>query len=155
MEAFDYQRRFKDCRDKTELQEASRYGLIAYASSFDCPGILTRNVCDAAITLAIMQGADPKDGQAVEEDGRISSVATELISESQMNFKEWLEAGKSKGENNSSSDTVLPLLGVHVGIPGEFSSKKRPRRDGKLDEVYRSVRRIRRQLFRYLYRPSN
>ena len=105
---------------KPSYGRCSRYGLIAYASSFDCPGILTRNVCDAAITLAIMQGADPKDGQTVEEDGRISSVATELISESQMNFKEWLEAGKSKGENNSSSDTVLPLLGVRVGIPGEF-----------------------------------
>ena len=105
---------------KPSYGRCSRYGLIAYASSFDCPGILTRNVCDAAITLAIMQGADPKDGQTVEEDGRISSVATELISESQMNFKEWLEAGKTKGENNSSSDKVLPLLGVRVGIPGEF-----------------------------------
>ena len=65
---------------KPSYGRCSRYGLIAYASSFDCPGILTRNVCDAAITLAIMQGADPKDGQTVEEDGRISSVATELIS---------------------------------------------------------------------------
>ena len=114
---------------KPSYGRCSRYGLIAYASSFDCPGILTRNVCDAAITLAIMQGADPKDGQTVEEDGRISSVATELISESQMNFKEWLESGKTKGGNNngsgsnsssSNSDRVLPLLGVRVGIPGEF-----------------------------------
>jgi Asp-tRNA(Asn)/Glu-tRNA(Gln) amidotransferase A subunit family amidase len=88
---------------KPSYGRCSRYGLIAYASSFDCPGILTRNVCDAAITLAIMQGADPKDGQTVEEDGRISSVATELISESQMNFKEWLESGKTKGGNNNGS----------------------------------------------------
>jgi len=113
---------------KPSYGRCSRYGLIAYASSFDCPGILTRNVCDAAITLAIMQGADPKDGQTVEEDGRISSVATELISESHMNFKEWLESGKTKGGNDgsgsdsssSNSDRVLPLLGVRVGIPGEF-----------------------------------
>jgi peptide chain release factor 1 len=109
---------------KPSYGRCSRYGLIAYASSFDCPGILTRNVCDAAITLAIMQGADPKDAHTVDEDGRISSVATELISESQMNFKEWLESGKTKGGGNggssSSSDKVLPLLGVRVGIPGEF-----------------------------------
>ena len=109
---------------KPSYGRCSRYGLIAYASSFDCPGILTRNVCDAAITLAIMQGADPKDAHTVEEDGRVSSVATELISESQMNFKEWLESGKTKGGGNggssSSSDKVLPLLGVRVGIPGEF-----------------------------------
>ena len=38
--------------------------------------------------IAIMPWRTPKGGQTVEEDGRISSVATELISESQMNFKE-------------------------------------------------------------------
>jgi aspartyl-tRNA(Asn)/glutamyl-tRNA(Gln) amidotransferase subunit A len=39
----------------------SRYGLIAYASSFDQIGPLTRNVEDAALLLEIMSGPDAKD----------------------------------------------------------------------------------------------
>ena len=39
----------------------SRYGLIAYASSFDEVGILARNAKDAAALLSVMQGYDGKD----------------------------------------------------------------------------------------------
>ena len=40
----------------------SRYGLIAYSSSLDQIGILSRNIKDCAILLTVMAGADPKDG---------------------------------------------------------------------------------------------
>ncbi len=39
----------------------SRYGLIAYASSFDQVGIFTRNIPDTALLLEIMAGADEYD----------------------------------------------------------------------------------------------
>lgn len=39
----------------------SRYGLIAYASSFDQIGIFGRNITDVALLLEVMSGFDPMD----------------------------------------------------------------------------------------------
>ncbi|MBW6432083.1 Asp-tRNA(Asn)/Glu-tRNA(Gln) amidotransferase GatCAB subunit A, partial [Patescibacteria group bacterium] len=39
----------------------SRYGLIAMASSLDCPGPITSNVLDNAAILNVIAGADEKD----------------------------------------------------------------------------------------------
>ena len=39
----------------------SRYGLIAYASSLDCPGIIARSAEDCAIVFDAIAGHDPRD----------------------------------------------------------------------------------------------
>ena len=49
---------------KPTYGRVSRYGLIAFGSSLDSPGPLTRTVSDAAITLQAIAGADPKDNTA-------------------------------------------------------------------------------------------
>jgi aspartyl-tRNA(Asn)/glutamyl-tRNA(Gln) amidotransferase subunit A len=46
---------------KPTYGRVSRYGLVAYASSFDQIGSLTKNVRDAAILLNIIAGHDPLD----------------------------------------------------------------------------------------------
>ena len=46
---------------KPTYSRVSRWGLIAYASSFDCIGPITKNVEDAALLLEIMAGADEHD----------------------------------------------------------------------------------------------
>ena len=46
---------------KPTYGRCSRWGVVAYASSLDHPGPLTRTVRDAAIMLRAMSGHDPKD----------------------------------------------------------------------------------------------
>jgi aspartyl-tRNA(Asn)/glutamyl-tRNA(Gln) amidotransferase subunit A len=46
---------------KPTYSRISRYGLLAYASSFDCIGILTQKVEDNALLLEIMAGGDEFD----------------------------------------------------------------------------------------------
>lgn len=52
---------------KPTYGRVSRYGLIAFASSLDCPGPVTRNVTDAAMMLQVIAGADPRDATTALE----------------------------------------------------------------------------------------
>jgi len=46
----------------------SRYGLIAYASSFDQIGIFAKTIADAALILEVISGADEYDSTVIESD---------------------------------------------------------------------------------------
>ena len=50
---------------KPTYGRVSRYGMIAFASSLDQGGVLTRTAEDAAILLASMSGHDPKDSTSL------------------------------------------------------------------------------------------
>jgi len=51
---------------KPTYGRVSRYGVIAYASSLDQVGPLTRDVTDSAIMLGALAGHDPKDSTSVD-----------------------------------------------------------------------------------------
>lgn len=52
---------------KPTYGRCSRWGVVAFASSLDQPGPLTRSVRDAAIMLGAMAGHDPKDSTSSPE----------------------------------------------------------------------------------------
>jgi aspartyl-tRNA(Asn)/glutamyl-tRNA(Gln) amidotransferase subunit A len=58
----------------------SRYGMIAFASSLDQCGPLTRTVSDAALLLAMLEGRDPLDSTSVGIDGGVSLPDREDLS---------------------------------------------------------------------------
>jgi aspartyl-tRNA(Asn)/glutamyl-tRNA(Gln) amidotransferase subunit A len=51
---------------KPTYGRVSRYGVIAYASSLDQVGPLTRDVADCAVMLEALAGHDPKDSTSVD-----------------------------------------------------------------------------------------
>lgn len=46
---------------KPTYSRISRYGLVAYASSFDCVGIFSKHISDVALVLQVLAGADDCD----------------------------------------------------------------------------------------------
>ena len=51
---------------KPSYGRVSRYGLVAFGSSLDCPGPMTRTVEDAARILQVMAGHDPLDSTSMD-----------------------------------------------------------------------------------------
>jgi len=97
---------------KPSYGRLSRWGLVPYCSSLDCPGFLTRTVADAAAMLHATQGIDPLDATTIVADARLERL---LIS-------------MGMDVDDSNRDTVylkskpgFPLWGWRVGIPQEYN----------------------------------
>jgi aspartyl-tRNA(Asn)/glutamyl-tRNA(Gln) amidotransferase subunit A len=61
---------------KPTYARVSRYGLVAYASSFDCIGPLSHSVSDSAEMLRVIAGFDPNDNTSSTET--VPDYASEL-----------------------------------------------------------------------------
>jgi aspartyl-tRNA(Asn)/glutamyl-tRNA(Gln) amidotransferase subunit A len=57
----------------------SRFGMIAFASSLDQCGPLTRDVADAALLLGALEGKDPLDSTSVGLDGGVALPTRENL----------------------------------------------------------------------------
>lgn len=69
----------------------SRFGQVAYASSFDQAGIVTNNVEDLAITMQVIAGFDKNDSTSI-----------------------------NKPVANFTKDLYKPIAGIRVGIPSNL-----------------------------------
>tara|TARA_Y100001970_G_scaffold294331_1_gene450839 strand:+ start:148257 stop:149744 length:1488 start_codon:yes stop_codon:yes gene_type:complete len=61
---------------KPTYGRCSRWGIIAFASSLDQAGPITRSIKDAALMLEVMAGYDPKDSTSV--DTKVPDYSAEL-----------------------------------------------------------------------------
>jgi aspartyl-tRNA(Asn)/glutamyl-tRNA(Gln) amidotransferase subunit A len=88
----------------------SRYGMIAFASSLDQAGPLTRDVTDAALLFRHMVGRDPCDSTSLEFPGDIALPSTETLKGVRLGVPEELagtEGGVEAGVRECFDRTLL------------------------------------------------
>jgi aspartyl-tRNA(Asn)/glutamyl-tRNA(Gln) amidotransferase subunit A len=148
----------------------SRYGMIAFASSLDQCGPLTRDVTDAALLLAAMEGRDPCDSTSVGIAGGVVApsrrdlkglrfgVPAELARDSfDAGVREVFEAtlARIEGLGGEIAEVSLPnaehgISAYYVIAPAEASSNlarydgvrygRRAETAGDLVEMYETTR---------------
>ncbi|MBV9331701.1 MAG: Asp-tRNA(Asn)/Glu-tRNA(Gln) amidotransferase subunit GatA, partial [Alphaproteobacteria bacterium] len=128
---------------KPTYGRCSRYGIVAFASSLDQAGPMTRTVRDAAIMLKTMASADPRDSTSVEipvpdyeasvdlgikgmrvgipREYRIEGVPTEIDS-LWAKGKAWLEHQGAVIVDVSLPHTKYALPTYYIVAPAEASS---------------------------------
>ena len=83
---------------KPTYGRVSRYGMIAFASSLDQGGVITKTADDAALMLSCMSGHDPKDSTS------LNTATPNFVLETQQDIK-----------------------GIKIGLPKEIFNKTMPK----------------------------
>ncbi|MDK2886316.1 MAG: aspartyl-tRNA(Asn)/glutamyl-tRNA(Gln) amidotransferase subunit [Thermosipho sp. (in: thermotogales)] len=147
----------------------SRYGLVAFASSLDQIGPITKNVEDAAILMNVISGYDPNDSTTVEKnidftkflDKDFSNVKIafpkevfgegidEGVAQKFQEFISFLEKKGAKVQNIDFPELKYAVATYYIIAPAEVSSNlsrfdgirygKRSEKDGLL-ETYLNTR---------------
>ena len=82
---------------KPTYGRVSRFGMVAYASSFDQAGSFGKSAEDCAYLLQTLAGFDPKDSTSVNKD-----------------VPNWVEILQTKRGSDK------PLAGLKIGVPSEY-----------------------------------
>ena len=103
----------------------SRYGMIAFASSLDQCGPLTRTVADAALLLGVMEGKDPCDSTSTGIDGGVAEPTREDLRGLRIGVARDF-SHETAGVEAGVADAFRQALGVIESLGGEVVDVELP-----------------------------
>ena len=103
----------------------SRYGMIAFASSLDQCGPLTRNVTDAALLLQAMEGRDHCDSTSIGIDGGIDLPSREDLRGLSFGIPKEL-AGEAEGIESGVREVFERTVALIEDLGGEVAETELP-----------------------------
>ncbi|MEI6947014.1 Asp-tRNA(Asn)/Glu-tRNA(Gln) amidotransferase subunit GatA [Paraflavisolibacter sp. H34] len=110
---------------KPSYGRVSRYGLIAYASSFDQIGVIAENVADVAAVLEVVSGPDNFDSTVAQQpvDAYAAALKEETPKYRIAYFPEWFEHPSVDPEIAAQLKSQLEALEAqgHTVAPVHFS----------------------------------
>jgi aspartyl-tRNA(Asn)/glutamyl-tRNA(Gln) amidotransferase subunit A len=113
---------------KPTYGRVSRYGLVAFASSFDQIGPLTKDVTDCALVLNAIAGHDPGDSTSVDQP--VPDYTKSLISDLQgLRIgvpKEYFVEGMESGVKQVVRQAIGKLEGLGAEVDWEVSLPNTP-----------------------------
>jgi aspartyl-tRNA(Asn)/glutamyl-tRNA(Gln) amidotransferase subunit A len=109
---------------KPSYGRISRYGLIAYASSFDQIGIFSKTIEDAALVLEVMAGADEFDSTVSSKPVPAYSKLIERKEiENKLKESKLKESEEIEKENNPKKIAYFKETLFHPGLDAEIKTK--------------------------------
>ena len=96
----------------------SRYGLVAFASSLDQVGPLTKDVTDAALVLGVLAGHDPLDATSVEapREDFVGQLGREVRGLRLGLPREYMDEGLEPGVREAVERAVATLAGLGAEV---------------------------------------
>ena len=113
----------------------SRYGMIAFASSLDQCGPLTRDVTDAALLLGLMAGSDPSDSTSIGLDAGVEVPSRQDLKGLRFGVPREL-AADAEGMEAGVGEVFQRTLGLVEELGGTVEETELPHADHGISAYY-------------------
>ncbi len=121
---------------KPTYGRVSRYGLVAYGSSLDQIGPVTRTVADAALLMNVIAGHDERDSTSVDEREAPVCDYLEKLDEPVSGLKIGVVPALNAGADEQVQKAVADALEVYKGLGAEVVEIEIPHFDYAIAAYY-------------------
>lgn len=121
---------------KPTYGRVSRFGLVAYGSSLDQIGPLTRTVADTALMMNVIAGHDPADSTSVDEDMAPACDYLEKLDEPVEKLKIAIVPECMDGADESVRKALSDAIDVYKKLGAEITEIDMPHLDYAIAAYY-------------------